>query len=57
MVFEDINISILVEKKIKDQKIPIPLLIHKVDKISIEEITNQITASREKHKIKRVTKN
>ncbi len=48
MIFEDINVSIIVEKNLNGQRVPIPLLIEKADKISIESISRQINEAREK---------
>ena len=42
MVFEDINVSIVVEKDLNGQKVPIPLIIEKANEKSIEAITIQI---------------
>lgn len=42
ILFNDINISIAVEKDINGQKVPIPLIIEKVNERSIESITKQI---------------
>ena len=41
-VFNDINISLAVEKKLNGQKVPIPLIIEKTNEKSIEVITKQI---------------
>jgi hypothetical protein len=43
VVFNDVNISMLVEKEINGQKVPIPLLIEKADTRSIESITKQLS--------------
>jgi pyruvate/2-oxoglutarate dehydrogenase complex dihydrolipoamide acyltransferase (E2) component len=43
VVFDDINVSIVVEKKIDGQKVPMPLIINKANERSIESITKQIT--------------
>lgn len=43
VIFEDINISMIVEKESAGQKVPIPLIIEKANERSIESITNQIT--------------
>jgi pyruvate/2-oxoglutarate dehydrogenase complex dihydrolipoamide acyltransferase (E2) component len=43
LVFDDINVSIIVEKRVEGQRVPIPLVIEKADKLSIESITKQIT--------------
>ncbi len=43
MIFDDINVSIVVEKELDGQRVPIPLVIEKSHEISIESITSQIT--------------
>jgi len=47
-VFNDINISLAVEKKLNGQKVPIPLIIEKTNEKSIEVITKQINDARDK---------
>lgn len=42
IVFEDVNVSFLVEKKIGDERVPIPLVIEKAQLKSLEEITSEI---------------
>ena len=42
VVFDDINVSVAVEKDVNESKVPIPLIIEKADKITIEAITGQI---------------
>ncbi|TAL61707.1 MAG: dehydrogenase [Bacteroidetes bacterium] len=42
MIFNDINVSILVEKELNGQKIPVPLIIEKANERSIESISKQI---------------
>jgi len=42
IIFDDINVSMLVEKKIGDSKVPIPLVIEKVNEKSALEITLEI---------------
>jgi pyruvate/2-oxoglutarate dehydrogenase complex dihydrolipoamide acyltransferase (E2) component len=42
IIFNDINISMIVEKEYMGQKIPIPLIINKANERSIESITKQI---------------
>lgn len=42
IIFNDINISILVEKKLGDQKVPIPLVIEKANEKSALAITLEI---------------
>lgn len=39
LIFEDINVSIIVEKDINGEKVPIPLIIEKAHQKSIENIT------------------
>lgn len=46
VVFEDINVSIIIEKELHDKKIPIPLIIEKANDRSITSITNQIKEAR-----------
>jgi pyruvate/2-oxoglutarate dehydrogenase complex dihydrolipoamide acyltransferase (E2) component len=42
IIFNDINISLLVEKKIGDAKVPIPLVIEKVNEKTALQITHEI---------------
>jgi len=42
VIFNDINISMAVEKELNGQKVPIPLVIEKANERSIESITAQI---------------
>ncbi|MBE0651790.1 MAG: 2-oxo acid dehydrogenase subunit E2 [Bacteroidales bacterium] len=46
LVFDDINVSVAVEKKLNDQKVPIPLIVEKADSRSIESITRQLDDAR-----------
>lgn len=46
IIFEDINISIIVEKKLNGTKVPIPLIIEKVNEISIESIAAKISIAK-----------
>lgn len=46
--FEDINVSVLVEKDVNGKKIPLPLVILKTNKKSAEEIGSEITAVKSK---------
>ena len=46
VVFNDINVSIVVEKEINGKKIPIPLIIEKANEKSLEAITWQIKEAR-----------
>ena len=47
IIFEDINISLAVEKRINGQKVPIPLVLEKVNKRSIESITKSIQSAKD----------
>lgn len=51
VIFDDINVSLIVEKEINGQKVPIPMIIEKADKLRIEEISKQIRDA----KIKQLT--
>jgi pyruvate/2-oxoglutarate dehydrogenase complex dihydrolipoamide acyltransferase (E2) component len=42
IIFNDINISIIVEKKVGDKRVPIPLVIEKTNEKSALEITEEI---------------
>lgn len=42
IIFDDINVSMIVEKKIIDSKVPIPLVIEKVSEKTALEITQEI---------------
>jgi len=46
IIFNDINVSIAVEKNLNGQKVPIPLIIEKANERSIESITKQINDAR-----------
>lgn len=46
VIFDDINISVLVEKELGGEKVPMPLVIAKADKKTIEEITSEIEAAK-----------
>ncbi|WP_036876484.1 2-oxo acid dehydrogenase subunit E2 [Xylanibacter oryzae] len=46
MIFDDINISIIVEKKLDGTKVPFPLVIEKVNEISIESIAAKISMAK-----------
>lgn len=48
MIFDDINVSVLIEKVIGDNRVPLPLMIEKVNEKSAEEITSMIESAREK---------
>ena len=42
VVFNDVNVSILIEKKLDREKVPIPLLIEKTNEKSAQEINSEI---------------
>ncbi|MBN2350746.1 MAG: 2-oxo acid dehydrogenase subunit E2 [Bacteroidales bacterium] len=46
MIFEDINISIVVEKDLDGEKVPVPLIIEKANEIPVESINKQIVDAR-----------
>ncbi|MBN2362683.1 2-oxo acid dehydrogenase subunit E2 [candidate division WOR-3 bacterium] len=47
-IFEDINVSLIVEKEILGQKVPVPLIIEKADKRNVESITEQISEAKDR---------
>lgn len=46
MIFNDINVSVMVEKEINGQKVPLPLVIKNADNKSIESITKELDTAR-----------
>lgn len=46
ITFEDISISLLVEKKLGDTKVPLPVVIEKINKKSLQQITKEIEAAK-----------
>jgi len=48
MIFEDINVSIIVEKDINGHRVPIPLIIEKANGKSVEAISMQINDAKNK---------
>ena len=42
MIFGDVDVSLIVEKEVGGQRVPLPLLIHKADGKTAEEITAEI---------------
>jgi pyruvate/2-oxoglutarate dehydrogenase complex dihydrolipoamide acyltransferase (E2) component len=46
IIFEDINVSIIVEKELNGQRVPIPLVIEKANEIGVEFISQQIDNAR-----------
>lgn len=47
IIFEDINISFLIEKEIDGEKVPIPVLIEKANMLDAETITAQLVDSKQ----------
>lgn len=47
IIFGDINISFLIEKKINGTKVPLPFLIEKANLLEIETITQQLNDSKQ----------
>ena len=47
VIFNDINVSLIVEKDVDGQKVPIPMVIEKANELSIESITKLISDARE----------
>lgn len=48
VIFEHVNMSIVVEKDVGDKKVPIPLVIEKCEQKSVHDITAEIRAAKEK---------
>jgi pyruvate/2-oxoglutarate dehydrogenase complex dihydrolipoamide acyltransferase (E2) component len=48
IIFDDINVSIVVEKENKGTKVPVPMIIESANEASIESITMQITEAKNK---------
>lgn len=48
IIFDDINISLAVEKELNGHHVPIPLVIEKANERSVESITDQINEARNK---------
>jgi len=46
IIFDDINVSILVEKTVGGHKVPIPLVIERADKKSAREMTREIESAK-----------
>ena len=49
LIFNNINISLAVEKQLNNQTVPIPLVIEKADTRSIESITQQINEAKDQN--------
>lgn len=48
IIFDDINVSLAVEKEIDGTKVPIPIVIQKANEITMEHISGQIAEARTK---------
>ncbi len=48
VLFDHVNMSIVVEKSVGDEKVPIPLIIEQAEKKSAQEITAEIRVAKEK---------
>ncbi len=48
LIFEDVNVSLIVEKNSNGQKVPIPLVIEKAQNAGISSISKQIAEARQK---------
>ncbi len=46
LIFDDINVSVAVEKQVNGSKVPVPLVIEKANEKSIEEIAGIISAAK-----------
>ena len=46
MIFDDVNVSLIVEKNVNGQKVPIPLIIEKTNEVTAEEILKQIETAK-----------
>ncbi|BCS85990.1 MULTISPECIES: 2-oxo acid dehydrogenase subunit E2 [Prevotella] len=46
ITFDDINISVIVEKNLNGTKVPFPLVIEKVNEISVESIAKEISMAK-----------
>ncbi len=46
IVFDDINVSIVVEKKLNGNNVPIPLIIERANELTINDITNKISEAK-----------
>jgi pyruvate/2-oxoglutarate dehydrogenase complex dihydrolipoamide acyltransferase (E2) component len=46
IIFDDINVSVIIEKKIGEKRVPIPLVIEKANKKTAAEITGEIESAK-----------
>lgn len=46
VVFDDVDISVIVEKEVKHEKVPLPLVIRKVNEKTLQEIQLEIIAAK-----------
>lgn len=49
VIFEDVNVSVAVEKEINGQKVPVPLVIEKANEKSTTAITSEINEARSRN--------
>ena len=42
VIFNDVDISVMIEREIDGEKVPLPFVVRQVDKKSISEISNEI---------------
>jgi len=42
VIFDDVDVSIIVEKKVMNERVPLPVVIRKINKKTIEDIYNEI---------------
>lgn len=47
VIFDDVDISLVVEREVKGQKVPLPVVIRKVNEKSLQEIQTEIIAAKE----------
>lgn len=47
VIFDDVDISIMIEREIKGEKVPLPYVIRKTNEKSISEICNEIKAGKD----------
>jgi pyruvate/2-oxoglutarate dehydrogenase complex dihydrolipoamide acyltransferase (E2) component len=47
IVFDDVNISFLIEKEINGEKVPLPIIIEKANTLEIEKITKLLSNSKQ----------
>ena len=45
MIFDDVNVSVAVERKVGGEKIPVPYVVRKANEKTFKEIVNEIRAA------------